>query len=72
MSKLASIKTKVIITSNDGGIFENNWTANVKQNEDPNEALLAIIAYLGFVAQRAGIAEKANATLEKAIKEAVK
>ena len=68
--KLASIKAKIVIKSADGGEFENNWSAN--KNQDPTEALLAVIDYLGFVAQRAGVAEQAKEILDEAIKEAVK
>lgn len=67
--KLASIKANVVIKSDMGGTFENEWSANAKKNQDPKEALLAVISYLGFVAERSGVAEKAKLTLDKAIKE---
>ena len=68
--KLASIKAKVVIKSTDGGTFEKNWSSS--KGKDATEALLAVIDYLGFVAQRSGVAEQAKETLDKAIKEAVK
>lgn len=70
--KLDGINVSIVIKSADGGTFKNDWTADKKRKEEPTEALLAVIDYLGFIAQRSGVADKAKEILEEAINGAVK